>query len=131
MGLAEKRLAEGIKTDSLPKFKSDLQEVSGFPIEVEINWDTFTAFDSYPLSRLENYVFNDVKEAIKKICQDDMGKEALKEKLTTIAITNTDNPDAFNIELKDSTLHLTERLYGDTFSNHMTNMVVDYIEPLL
>ena len=131
MGLAEKRLAEGIKTDSLPKFKSDLQEISGFPIEVEINWDTFTAFDSYPLSRLENYVFNDVKEAIKKICQDDMGKEALKEKLSTINITNTDNPEAFYMELKDSTLYLTEKLYGDTFSNHMTNMVVDYIESQL
>ncbi len=131
MGLAEKRLAEGIKTDSLPKFKSDLQELSGFPIEVEINWDTFTAFDSYPLSRLEGYVFSDVKDAIKKICQDDMGKEALKEKLTAIHITNTDKDEDFKMELKDKTLFLTERLFGNTFSNHMTNMIVDYIEPLL
>ncbi|WP_445456697.1 hypothetical protein [Flavobacterium sp. HNIBRBA15423] len=131
MGLAEKRLAEGIKTDSLPKFESELQEVAGYPIKVDINWDTFTAFDSYPLSRLENYVFSDVKDAIKKICQDDMGREALKEKLTSIHITNTDKPEAFNIELKDATLYLTERLFGDTFSNHMTNMIVDFIEPQL
>ncbi|NHN26630.1 hypothetical protein FIA58_013170 [Flavobacterium jejuense] len=131
MGLAEKRLAEGIKTNSLPKFESELQELAGYSIKVDVNWDTFTTFDSYPLTRLENYVFNDVKEAIKKICQDDMGKEALKEKLTSIHITNTDDPNAFNIELKDSVLYLTERLFGDTFSNHMTNMIVDFIEPQL
>ncbi|VXB20221.1 conserved hypothetical protein [Flavobacterium sp. 9AF] len=131
MGLAEKRLAEQIKTDSLPRFESDLQEITGYSVKVDIDWNTFTAFDSYPLSRLENYVFSDVKDAIKKICQDEMGKEALKEKLTAIHITNTDKDEEFKMELKDSTLFLTERLYGDTFSNHMGNMIVDYIEPQL
>jgi hypothetical protein len=131
MGLAEKRLAEGIKTDSLPKFESDLKELAGYSIKVAIDWDTFTAFDSYPLNRLVDYVFSDITDAIKKICQDDMGKEALKEKLTTIHITNTDNDSAFHMELKDAVLYLTERLAGDTFSNHMTNMIVDYIEPML
>ncbi|WP_130735748.1 hypothetical protein [Flavobacterium sp. J27] len=131
MGLAEKRLAATIQTDSLPKFESEIQELAGYPISVAINWETFTAFDSYPLSRLENYVFNDVKDAIKKICQDAIGKEALQEKVTCIHITNTDKSEAFQMELKDNTLFLTERLYGDTFSNHMTNMIVDYLEPLL
>ncbi|MBF01817.1 MAG: hypothetical protein CMP76_00820 [Flavobacterium sp.] len=131
MGLAEKRLAATIQTDALPKFISEIQEVATYPIAITIDWETFTAFDTYPLSRLENYVFNDVKEAIGKICSDAIGKEALQESVTTIHIRNTDQQDNFSMELKDKTLFLTERLYGDTFSNHMTNMIVDYLESVL
>lgn len=131
MGLAEKRIAEGIKTTKLPKFESDLQGFAGFPMEVTFDWASLTAFDSYPLSRLENYVLRDVSEAIEKICKDDLGKEALKESIAKIHIVNTDQAEAFGIELKDSVLTLTERLAGGTFSYHDTNMIVDYIESVL
>ena len=79
MGLAEKRLAEEIKTDKLPAFESKLNDKAGYPIKVDIDWASFTAFDQYPLSRLD-IVFDDIEGFVKKICQDDMGKEALKEK---------------------------------------------------
>ena len=131
MGLVEKRLAETLKTTIVPQFELKLQQVAGYLIQVNIDWVSLTAFDSYPLSRLENYVFSDIEGAIKKICKDDMGKEALKEKLKAIHITNTDTMELFTIEFKESTLFLTEKLAGDTFSNHMTNNIVDYLESLL
>ena len=131
MGLAEKRKAESIKTQDLPKFESKLNEIAGYPIAVEINWDTFTAFDQYPLDRLVNFVFGDITNFVKKICVDDMGKEALKEKLTSIHISNTDQDDDYSMELKDNGLYLTEKLVGGSFGNHRTDVIFNYVEPLL
>lgn len=130
MGLAEKRLAEEIKTDKLPAFESKLNERAGYPIKVDIDWASFTAFDQYPLSRLD-IVFNDIEGFVKKICQDDMGKEALKEKMSTIHISNTDQIEALKMELKDSTFSLNFQLAGDGFSSYTDSQMADYVEKQL
>lgn len=130
MGLAEKRLAESIKTDKLPAFESKLNDLAGYPIKVNIDWNTFTAYDEYPLSRLD-IVFDDLTSFVKKICTDDMGKEALKEKLQTIALTNTDRQDAVSMELKDNTLALTVQLAGGSFSSQTDSQIAKYVEGLL
>lgn len=130
MGLAEKRLAEEIKTEKLPAFESKLNERAGYPIKVDIDWASFTAFDQYPLSRLD-IVFDDIEGFVKKICQDDMGKEALKEKMSTIRLTNTDQREALKMELKDSTLSLNFQLAGDMFSSYTDSQMADYVEKQL
>jgi len=130
MGLAEKRLAEEIKTDKLPKFESKLNEKAGYPIKVNIDWASFTAFDQYPLSRLD-IVFDDIEGFVKKICQDDLGKEALKEKLSTIQITNSDKREDLKMELKDNTFALHFQLAGDQFSSYTDSQMADYVEKQL
>jgi hypothetical protein len=130
MGLAEKRLAEEIKTDKLPAFEAKLQDRAGYPIKVDIDWATFTAFDQYPLSRLD-IVFDDIEGFVKKICQDDMGKEALKDKMSTIHLTNSNDREAVRMELKDNTLSLLFQLAGDTFSSYTDSQIADYVEKQL
>ncbi len=130
MGLAEKRLAESIKTDKLPAFESKLNDIAGYPIKVNIDWNTFTVYDEYPLTRLD-IVFDDLTSFVKKICTDDMGKDALKEKMTAISLTNTDNKDLVNIELKDNTLALVVQLAGGSFSSQTDSQLANYVEKLL
>lgn len=130
MGLAEKRLAESIKTEKLPKFEEKLNERAGYPIKVDIDWNTFTAYDEYPLSRLD-IIFDDIESFVKKICVDDMGKEALKEKLSTIHLTNTDQREAVKMELKDNTFALTVQLAGGSFSSNTDSQMASYVEGLL
>jgi hypothetical protein len=130
MGLAEKRLAESIKTEKLPVFTTKLEERAGYEIKVEIDWSSFTAYDEYPLSRLD-IVFDDIESFVKKICSDDMGKEALKENMTTISLTNTDDSSAVKMELKDSTLFLNFQLAGSTFSSYTDSQIASYVEGLL
>ncbi|KFF04069.1 hypothetical protein [Flavobacterium reichenbachii] len=130
MGLAEKRLAESIKTEKLPAFEEKLKERSGYDIKVDIDWSTFTAYDEYPLSRLD-IVFNDIESFVKKICSDDMGREALQESMKTIRLTNTDDSSAVKMELKDSTLFLNFQLAGSTFSSYTDSQIASYVEGLL
>ena len=64
MGLQEKRLAKEIQTEKLPAFEAKIKEIAGYEINVDVDWDTFTAYDSYPLSRLE-IVFDDIAGFLK------------------------------------------------------------------
>jgi len=130
MGLAEKRTAESIKTEKLPAFEAKLKDKAGYDIKVDINWDTFTGYDQYPLTRLD-IVFDDLESFVKKICSDDMGKEALKDKMSTIQLTNSDNNDDLKMELKDKTLALTVQLVQGSFSSQTDSQIANYVEALL
>lgn len=130
MGLAEKRLAESIKVEKLPVFEAKLKERAGYDIKVAIDWNTFTAYDEYPLSRLD-IVFDDVESFVKKICSDDMGKEALKEKMTAIHLTNSEDNNDVKMELKDETLFLTVQLVQSSFNAQTDSQIANYVEALL
>lgn len=130
MGLAEKRLAESIKVEKLPEFEAKLKEKAGYDIKVDIDWNTFTAYNEYPLSRLD-IIFDDLESFVKKICTDDMGKEALQDKMKTIHLTNTENNDEVKMELKDDTLFLTVQLVQSSFSSQTDSQIAGYVEALL
>lgn len=130
MGLAEKRLAQEIKANKLPEFEKKLQDMAGYPINVTLDWDTFTAYDSYPLSRLD-IVFSDVSSFMKKICSDELGKEALQEKMKTIHLINTDSRDKVSMEFKDDTLVMTMQLVGDSFNAYRDYQITEYVEAQL
>lgn len=130
MGLAEKRLAESIKTEKLPQFEAKLKDKAGYDIKVDIDWNTFTAYDQYPLERLD-IIFDDLESFVKKICSDDMGKEALQDKMKTIHLTNTENNDEVNMELKDNTLFLTVQLVQGSFSSQTDSQIAAYVEKQL
>lgn len=52
----------------------------GYPVQVDINWESFTAFDQYPLSRLTDFVFNDLADGLKKSVLTTWAKRLLKKK---------------------------------------------------
>lgn len=130
MGLAEKRLAEAIKTDSLPAFEKKLRDLSQYEIKVEVDWNSFTSYDTRPLSRLD-VMFDNVEYVVKKICSDDIGKEALKEKMTTVHLINTDDFDKLKMELKDKTFFLTFQLAGESYGSLTNDQILTYLENLL
>lgn len=130
MGLAEKRLAKEIQDKKLPTFLSKLEEISGKKINVEIDWDTFTSYDSYPLSRLD-IVFSDLTSSFKKICKDDMGKEAIQESVDTIRLKNIENRDDVKIDFTDKMLLFDVQLVGDSFSAFTDSQIVKFIEERL
>lgn len=130
MGLAEKRLAQEIQNEKLPAFESKLKELAGYDIKVDIDWNTFTAYDSYPLSRLD-IVFDDLSSFVKKICSDELGKEALQERMSTIKLTNTENNDDVKMDFDGNVLDLKVKLVGDSFSAFTDSQIASYVEKQL
>lgn len=93
MGLAERRAAKQFETNKLPKLQADINAAAGFDVPLEINWlaiaveDYADQYDDF----FYKVYFMPLIEAIKGICIDDMGKEALKDGLKKVVITNEGN----------------------------------------
>ena len=127
MGLAEKRLTQEVQNDKLPAFKAKIKEIAGYDLNVDIDWDTFTSYDSYAISRLD-IVFDDLTSFVKKICSDDLGKEALQEKMKTLKLTNVENREDAKMEFEGNTFDLKVKLAGDTFSAFTDSQLANYVE---
>ncbi|MCC6138150.1 MAG: hypothetical protein IT287_05930, partial [Bdellovibrionaceae bacterium] len=94
MGLAQRRISQAFQTEQYPEWKNKLVDALGFDVPIEIKWESMLD-DSY--ADKEQYFnwyakvyFQPLIETFKNICQDDMGKEALKAALKKVIIDGTE-----------------------------------------
>lgn len=131
MDLVEKKLIDFIKADKLPLLLGKLNKRAGYPIGVDIDWNSFVAEeDVQSLGRLD-VVFDDLDAFMKKICADEVIKESLQEHLTTIRLINTHDESALKMELRGHTLSLTVQLAGASFLSQTDIQIANYVESLL
>lgn len=91
MGLAERRATKTFQDKSYPALKADIEKLAGFPVPLEINWEQL-AKDSYADTYEEAWrkvYFVPVCDALKSVCRDELGKDALKAGLKKILFCNT------------------------------------------
>lgn len=91
MGLAEKRAVQDFQKNEFPAWKSKLESAIGFPCELDVKWETLAeeGHDHLYKESFSKVYFQPLVEAMQAICQDDLGKEALKGVLKKIEIFNT------------------------------------------
>jgi hypothetical protein len=91
MGLREKRALNTLKTEIVPKYQVLLDNAVGFHIELGIDWDSLPEREE-PLDGLLRddcaSSFALVVEVMKAITIDDIGKNALHEKINSIVLIN-------------------------------------------
>jgi hypothetical protein len=103
MGLLERRALEEFQKSVFPKLKSDIDASAGFPVSMEVKWETLAA-DGYAHLYNEAFpkiYFEPLVLAFKKIAVDQMGKDALKAGLKMVLIANTKgafSPNGFSFE---------------------------------
>ncbi|NRD18561.1 hypothetical protein HNV08_00765 [Winogradskyella eckloniae] len=90
MGLAEKRVAKAFEANEFESILKDIKNIVGKDITVNVDWKTLSTDG---MSHLYNKAwpsvyFEPLTNALKSICQDDMGKDALNDELETIIIKN-------------------------------------------
>jgi len=122
MGLAERRATKTFQDKSFPALKADIEKMAGFPVALEINWEQL-AKESYADSFEESWrkvYFVPVLDALKSICRDELGKEALKAGLKKIVFCNT--KDTYSAE---SAISFTG---GELTIDHDPCTNVDYVK---
>ena len=65
---------------------------------------------------------------LKKICSDDMGKEALSESMKIIKLVNTDKTEELKMELTDRVFFLKLQLAGSSFGAYTDSQMASYVE---
>lgn len=105
MGLAERRKIKEIQDDVLPGRVKEIEEICGKPISYEVDWDSL-ADDAAGLNFLDNISCHRLNMALRTICIDDMGKEAVRDGLKLIKLKNVADAAARHISFNDGVLEM-------------------------
>ena len=91
MTLAERRIVKDFETDRFPALRTRVEEAAGFPVPMEVQWDTLAVpgesrlyAECWPLVYFEPLI-----AGLTAVCRDEMGRQAVKDAVKKIVIRNT------------------------------------------
>lgn len=105
MGLDERRRVKELQDVTLPGRVKDIEEICGKPIPYEVDWDSIKD-DATALNFLDNISCHRTNMALRGICQDDMGKEAVRDGLKLIKLKNVKTPAEMSMTFENGVLEM-------------------------
>ena len=87
MGLNERRKIKELQDSTFPGRVKEIEEICGKPIPYDVDWDSL-ADDAEALNFIDNISCHRLNMALRVICQDDMGKEAVRDGLKQVKLKN-------------------------------------------
>ena len=119
MGLNERRKIKELQDETFPGRVKEIQEICGVAIPYEVDWDSL-ADDADALNFIDNISCHRLNMALRVICQDDLGKGAVRDGLKKIKLKNVKDKAAMQISFQDGVLEMhcayalrTEGMFGD------------------
>jgi hypothetical protein len=105
MGLNERRKVKELQEVTLPGRVKDIEDICGKGISYEVDWDSI-AEDAEALNFLDNISCHRLNMALRMICIDDMGKEAVQEGLKLIRLKNVKDKSAMQMSFNAGVLEM-------------------------
>ena len=119
MGLNERRKIKELQDVTFPERTTELAEITGGTIASDVDWDSF-ADDLEGLNFLDNLSCHRTNMALRVICCDDIGKDAVQEGLKTIKLVNAKTKSEMSIHFGGGVLEMhcayalkTDGMYSD------------------
>ena len=119
MGLAERRKVKELQEVTFPERTKEIEEICGVAIPYEVDWESL-ADDAEALNFIDNLSCHRLNMALRTICQDDLGKEAVREGLHLVKLKNVADRATMQIRLTDGVLEMhcayalrTDGMYSD------------------
>ena len=104
MGLNERRKIKELQDTTFPGRVKEIEEICGKAIPYDVDWDSL-ADDAEGLNFIDNISCHRLNMALRMICQDQMGKEAVRDGLKLVKLKNVkDQPST--ISFQDGTLEM-------------------------
>lgn len=105
MGLNERRKMKELQETILPGRVKEIEEICGKSIPYEVDWDSIKD-DGEALNFLDNISCHRLNMALRMICMDDMGKEAVRDGLKLVKLKNVKDKSAMQISFKAGVLEM-------------------------
>lgn len=105
MGLAERRKIKEIQDTVLPGRVKEIEEICGAAIPYDVDWESFSD-DLEGLNFMDNLSCHRLNMALRVICQDDMGKEAVRDSIKTVKLKNVKTRNEMKISLEGGVLEM-------------------------
>ena len=120
MGLNERRKIKELQEVTFPARVKEIEEICGKAIPYEVDWDSL-ADDAEALNFIDNISCHRLNMALRTICIDDMGKEAVRDGLKMIKLKNVKDKSAMKMTFEGGALEMhcayalrTEGMHGDS-----------------
>jgi hypothetical protein len=105
MGLNERRKIEELKTTTFPGRVKEIEEICGQAIPYEVDWPSL-ADDMEALNFIDNISCHRLNMALRVICQDDLGKQAVRDGLKQIKLQNVKDKSAMKLSFENGVLEM-------------------------
>jgi hypothetical protein len=119
MGLAERRKIKELQEVTLPGRVAEIEEICGVPVPYDVDWDSL-ADDAEGLNFLDNISCHRLNMALRVICLDEMGKEAVREGLKKVRLKNVKTQGEMKMTFEGGVLEMhcayalrTDGMYSD------------------
>ena len=119
MGLNERRKIKELQETTFPGRVKEIEEICGKAIPYEVDWASL-ADDAEALNFIDNLSCHRLNMALRVICQDDMGKEAVREGLKLVKLKNVKDKKDMRMAFVDGVLEMdcayalrTEGMFSD------------------
>lgn len=119
MGLNERRKIKELQDATFPGRVKEIEEICGKAIPYEVDWDSL-ADDAEGLNFIDNLSCHRLNMALRVICQDDMGKEAVRDGLKLVKLRNVKDKAQMKMTFEGGVLEMhcayakgTEGMFGD------------------
>jgi hypothetical protein len=131
LGLEEKRAQQKIETETIPKFEAEMRSACpAAQTKIAIDWasfdaDAFRNFSATPSSDPYNRALGSTIVALQNICRDNLGKQAIAEKLKTLRVVHIKDLAAGRSQLNNGVLTI------ETDINQSTPPGISQVQQLL
>jgi hypothetical protein len=105
MGLEERRRVKELQDVTIPNRVKEITEICGVPIPYEVDWDSIKD-DATALNFLDNCSCHRLNMALRTICLDEMGKEAVREGFKLTKLKNVKTAEEISIVFQSGTLEM-------------------------
>ncbi len=128
MGLNERRKIQELQTVTFPARVKEIEEICGKAIPYDVDWDSFSD-DLEGLNFIDNLSCHRLNMALRVICQDAIGKQAVVEGLRVIKLKNVKDKTQMKLEFAGGALEMhcaysmrTDGMYDD---NTIRKLLID------
>jgi hypothetical protein len=105
MGLIEKRLIREAKETWVPEEQKDMRDIANSDVIVDIDWASFET-DEPALRNLQHLGVRKMSNAFRVICVDDLGKEAIRDSIKRVVVTNVKDAKEGSVNIDSGTVTL-------------------------
>jgi hypothetical protein len=130
MGLNERRKIKELQDSTLPDRVKEIAEICGAPIPYEVDWESLSD-DLEGLNFMDNMSCHRLNMALRVICMDEMGKEAVRDGLKKIKLKNVKTAKEMSMRFEGGVLEMhcayalhTDGMFSD---NDIRNLLLKHL----
>jgi len=123
MGLIEKRLIKEAKETWVLEEQKDMRAIANSDVVIDIDWASFET-DEPALRNLQHLGVRRMSNAFRVSCVDDLGKEAIRESVKRIVVSNVKDAKEGSVSIEDGTVTLRGAFARGTEGGCMPDLTI-------